>query len=145
MAAGEKIFCDDAEIAERSAAICALERLKQLADVVPEKFFQLNPIRTLELMSQENEFAYCPYTIDGYPNYSRPGYAPHLLAFGDVIGIQDDQPALRCWAVQAWRSPALSTQIHCCPVCAVRRLAFHTVRDLFPFRRPARASFGLAG
>ncbi len=91
VAAGETIFPNPEEIAERDAALIALDRLKQLADVVPARFFDLNPIRTMEVMSQENSFAYAPYTY-GYTNYSRPGYAPHLVKFGDVIGIQADQP-----------------------------------------------------
>ncbi len=91
MAAGETIFPNDDEVAERDAGLVALERLKQLADVVPARFFDLNPIRTLEVMSQTDDFAYAPYTY-GYTNYSRPGYAPHLLTFGDVIGIGAGTP-----------------------------------------------------
>jgi multiple sugar transport system substrate-binding protein len=90
-AAGETIFPDDEEVAAREPALTALERLRQLADVVPARFFELNPICTLELMSQKDEFAYIPYTY-GYSNYSRPGYAPHLVRFGDVIGIEAGAP-----------------------------------------------------
>lgn len=91
MAAGETIFPDEEEVAERAAALVALERLKALSDLIPDRFFELNPIRTLELMSQSDEFVYAPWTY-GYTNYSRPGYAPRLLHFGDVIGITADQP-----------------------------------------------------
>jgi len=90
-AAGEKIFPNEEEVAAREPALLALDRLKQLADVVPARFFDLNPIRTHEVMSREDQFAYCPYTY-GYSNYARPGYAPQLLKFGDVIGIKPGQP-----------------------------------------------------
>jgi multiple sugar transport system substrate-binding protein len=88
---GESIFPNNEEIADREAALCALGRLKQLADLTPDKFFELNPIRSLELMSQTDDIAYLPYTY-GYTNYSREGYAPNLVTFGDVIGISANQP-----------------------------------------------------
>lgn len=90
-AAGETIFPNEEEVAGHSAAITALERLKALADRVPSQFFELNPIRTLEVMSQTDDFAYAPWTY-GYTNYSRRGYAPRLLEFGDVIGMEAGQP-----------------------------------------------------
>jgi multiple sugar transport system substrate-binding protein len=90
-AAGEKIFPNEEEVAERTAAITALERLRALSALIPERFFSLNPIRTLEVMSQSDDFAYTPYTY-GYTNYSREGYAPRLIEFGDVIGIEAGQP-----------------------------------------------------
>jgi multiple sugar transport system substrate-binding protein len=92
MAAGETIFPNEEEVAERSVAINALERLKALTDLIEDRFFDLNPIRTLEVMSQEsNGPAYSPWGY-GYTNYSRKGYAPHLIHFGDVIGIESDKP-----------------------------------------------------
>lgn len=90
-AAGELIFPNAEEVAARNAALLALDRLKQLADVVPPRFLNLDPIRTLEVMSSEDQFAYAPYTY-GYSNYSRPGYAPNLLSFGDVIGMEPGNP-----------------------------------------------------
>jgi multiple sugar transport system substrate-binding protein len=90
-AAGDAIFPNENEVAERSAAITALERLKALADLVDKRFFELNPIQTLEVMSQTDDYAYAPWTY-GYTNYSRKGYAPRRLHFGDVIGVESDKP-----------------------------------------------------
>jgi multiple sugar transport system substrate-binding protein len=90
-AAGETIFPDEDEVAEREAALTALNRLKALANRVDPRFFELNPIRTLEYMSQHDDFAYAPWTY-GYTNYSRNGYALHRLEFGDVIGVDTDAP-----------------------------------------------------
>lgn len=90
-AAGETIFPNEEEVAERTVAITALERLKALSDRVPDCFFELNPIRTLELMAQSDDFVYAPWTY-GYTNYSRKGYASNLLEFGDVIGIEAGRP-----------------------------------------------------
>lgn len=91
VADGVTIFRDKEEIADKESAITALERLKQLADVVPHEFFDLNPIRTMEAMSSTDRFAYAPYTY-GYTNYSRVGYAERLVHFGDVIGIEPSKP-----------------------------------------------------
>lgn len=90
-AAGEVIFPNEDEVANRDAALTALERLKSISDRVAPMFFDLNPIRTLEYMSQNNEYAYAPWTY-GYTNYSREGYAPNRLEFGDVIGMRADEP-----------------------------------------------------
>ncbi len=90
-AAGEEIFPDDNEVADRKAALTALERLKAVTDRMPEGFFELNPIHTLEAMSQGAPYAYAPWTY-GYTNYSRHGYAPHRLEFADVIGIEAGKP-----------------------------------------------------
>ncbi|MCM2679712.1 ABC transporter substrate-binding protein [Echinimonas agarilytica] len=90
-AAKVDIFTNDFEVAPEKDCLLALERLKQLSDVVPSEFFELNPIRTMEVMSQTDEFAYAPYTY-GYTNYSREGYSPKLVKFGDVIGIEASSP-----------------------------------------------------
>lgn len=91
MAANESIFPNNEEVANRDAALLALERLKQLSDRIPREFFELNPIRSLEKMSQTDEIAYLPYTY-GYTNYSRSGYAPKQVEFGEVIGMEIGKP-----------------------------------------------------
>ena len=90
-AAGETIFPSEEEVADRAAAISALKRLKLFSDLIPDRFYELNPIRTLEVMSQCDDFAYAPWTY-GYTNYSRKGYAPKLLKFADVIGLEAGKP-----------------------------------------------------
>ncbi|WOO42700.1 ABC transporter substrate-binding protein [Rubellicoccus peritrichatus] len=92
-AAGETIFSNEEEIVQREAGVVALERLRKFTNLIPKKFFDINPIGALEIMSQSDEFAYCPYTY-GYTNYSRPGYARHLLKFGDVVGMTADKPGM---------------------------------------------------
>ena len=85
--AGAELFADDQRVVTRDSGRTALERLRELASVVPARFFQLNPIRTLEIMSREDEFAYCPFTY-GYSNYARPGFAPNIVRFGGVVEIE---------------------------------------------------------
>lgn len=87
VSAGATIFPNAEEIVAESAALDALERLKELASVVPQKFFALNPIRTCEAMTDSDDFAYCPF-IYGYNNYGRPGYARKVLDFGSVVTVE---------------------------------------------------------
>lgn len=81
---GEHLFPNAEEVVFRSAGLAALERLKELASIVPSQFFTLNPIQTCELMAQTDDYAYCPFTY-GYSNYARRGYAPNVLRFGRVV------------------------------------------------------------
>jgi multiple sugar transport system substrate-binding protein len=82
----ETIFPDREIVVDRSLGERALEMLRELMEVVADEFFEINPIQTLEKMSKEDRFAYCPFTY-GYSNYSRPGFASRLLQFGDVVSI----------------------------------------------------------
>jgi multiple sugar transport system substrate-binding protein len=84
--AGAAIFPDEETVVAEEAGVQALERLRELAALVPRRFFELNPIRTLEVMSREEGFAYCPYTY-GYANYARDGYARHPLWFGEPPAV----------------------------------------------------------
>lgn len=81
---GELLFPNEEEVVVRSAGLKALDRLRELASVVPTQFFALNPITTCELMTHSDDFAYCPFTYS-YNNYARQGYAPKVLKFGRVV------------------------------------------------------------
>jgi multiple sugar transport system substrate-binding protein len=92
VSAGDSIFQDCAAVTTTHAGRSALERLRELASVVPAECFDMNPIAVCEMMSHADKFAYCPFTY-GYSNYSRPGYAPRLLEFGSVISVAGKRPA----------------------------------------------------
>ena len=87
--AGEALFPNLEEVTAQPAALAALERLKELASVVPQRFLALNPIRACEAMTQTDDFAYCPF-IYSYNNYSRPGYALKVLEFGNAVTVVPD-------------------------------------------------------
>ena len=86
VSAGETIFPDSERVVDDEAGLVALERLRELASVVPAEFFVMNPIKACEAMTQEDRFGYCPFTY-GYSNYSRPGYARRLLRFGGIVEV----------------------------------------------------------
>lgn len=83
---GGPIFPDGESVAEEHPGVTALEMLRELSAVVPHVFFRLDPIRTLEAMSQGTQWAYCPF-VYGYSNYARYGYAPHRLCFGELVPV----------------------------------------------------------
>ena len=70
-------------------ALEALERLRELTNLCPSEIFDRNPIATYNILSSQDDYVYCPFAY-GYSNYSRRGYAPHLLTFDDLVTIADN-------------------------------------------------------
>lgn len=64
----------------------ALMMLKELASLCPQEIFDWSPIKICEAMTSRDDYIYCPFAY-GYSNYSRPGYAPTQLQFGDLVRI----------------------------------------------------------
>jgi multiple sugar transport system substrate-binding protein len=50
--------------------------------------FSLNPIAVAELMSNTDDYWYCPFAY-GYSNYSREGYAKNLLLYTDLVDFNN--------------------------------------------------------
>src|SRR5207342_1798530 len=48
------------------------------------------PIAVAELMSQSDDYWYCPFAYC-YSNYSRTGYGKHLLHYSDVVSFGDNR------------------------------------------------------
>lgn len=61
----------------------SLNFLRNLAPLVHEHSAEMSPIKLLDLMSGSDEIAYVPL-VYGYSNYSRPGFAQHLVLFTDI-------------------------------------------------------------
>jgi multiple sugar transport system substrate-binding protein len=62
----------------------ALEQLRELLSYCDPACFARNPILTYEALSSGGKLAYCPFAY-GYTNYARPGYADHVLRFGELV------------------------------------------------------------
>jgi multiple sugar transport system substrate-binding protein len=67
-----------------------LETMMELYSKVDTKMFSLNPIGVAQLMSDTNDYWYCPFAY-GYSNYSRNGYAKHLLQYGGVVSLHNQK------------------------------------------------------
>ena len=61
----------------------SLDFLRRLVPLVHRDSMEMSPIRLLDLMSSADEVAYVPLTF-GYSNYSRVGFAQHLVRFADI-------------------------------------------------------------
>jgi multiple sugar transport system substrate-binding protein len=79
-----QLFSSKEELATSESLTLALGNLKELVSLIPAEFQTLNPIQTAEKMSTSDDVAYCPLGY-GYSNYSRPGYAQHILKAGDIV------------------------------------------------------------
>jgi len=87
-ALGEAPFRGETALASSATLTAALRHLRELAALCQERFFEMNPIRTAEFMTQTDEIAYCPLGY-GYSNYSRRGYARALLKAGCPVLFED--------------------------------------------------------
>jgi multiple sugar transport system substrate-binding protein len=86
-AAGHAPFSTGEGIGPTEVVAGALEELKRLVALCDPVCLERNPIRTAEWMSSVDDdprAAFCPFAY-GYSNYSRPGYARHLLKAGGLV------------------------------------------------------------
>jgi multiple sugar transport system substrate-binding protein len=84
VARGDRLF--DHLIATR-----CLEELRELASLMPETIYGMNPIVLYEAMAAGDGFAYCPFAYT-YSNYARPGFAAHHLLFSHPVPLRDETP-----------------------------------------------------
>lgn len=89
IAAGQQPFEREDEVIDEATGKEALHTMKQFYSLLDKRFFQCNPIAVAELMSSTDDYYYCPFAY-GYSNYSRKGYAKHLLTYTDVVRYGDD-------------------------------------------------------
>lgn len=86
-ALGYKPFSADC-IAPDDVLAQALAEIRRLVELCEPACLGRNPIRTAEWMSEVDDprATYCPFAY-GYSNYSRPGYAKHLLKAGGLVTL----------------------------------------------------------
>jgi multiple sugar transport system substrate-binding protein len=90
IACGEEPFKNEQEVVDLETGVKAIETMKQLYSLVDEKMFHCNPIAVAELMTTTNDYWYCPFAYC-YSNYSRSGYAKHLLHYTDVVTFKQNK------------------------------------------------------
>ncbi len=88
LALGEDLFATANQVVRHDAGVQALSMLRELLSFCPAECFSWNPIATHEAMASGDSIAYCPFAY-GYSNYSRPGYAKHLIHFGDLVRYEE--------------------------------------------------------
>jgi multiple sugar transport system substrate-binding protein len=83
---GSDLFAGEEVVVSDEVGVTALERMRQLASLMPREIFDWNPIAVYEAMTRGDDYAYCPWAY-GYSNYAREGYARTVLHFGDVVSL----------------------------------------------------------
>ncbi len=84
---GEAPFARPDQVVSADVAVRALEMLRELTARVSPDCAIRNPIATWELLAASDFVAVCPFAY-GYSNYSRPGYANHIIEVGGLIRIE---------------------------------------------------------
>jgi len=90
IAHGKEPFHDQHEVIDRETGIQSIETMKELYSHVDIRMFGYNPIAVAELMSQSDDYWYCPFAYC-YSNYSRTGFGKHLLHYSDVVAFDDNR------------------------------------------------------
>jgi multiple sugar transport system substrate-binding protein len=68
-----------------------LEQLSEIAALMPDDIYRMNPIAVYEQMSSEDTIAYCPFAYT-YSNYSRNGFASRRIRFSDPVALEKHLP-----------------------------------------------------
>jgi multiple sugar transport system substrate-binding protein len=76
----------DSEIGEQ-----CLEQLCELASLMPDDIYGMNPIALYERMAREESIAYCPFAYT-YSNYSRAGFGDKPLRFCNPVRLEKNIP-----------------------------------------------------
>ncbi|WP_043619389.1 extracellular solute-binding protein [Ensifer sp. ZNC0028] len=69
---------------ETDAGVDAVERLRELTDLIDPGCFSMDPIAVLETMSDPASKVVCAPLIYGYVSYAIAGFRPSLVTFGDI-------------------------------------------------------------
>jgi multiple sugar transport system substrate-binding protein len=68
-----------------------LEQICELAALMPDEIYSMNPIAIYERMASEDTVAYCPFAYT-YSNYSRRGFAMKAVRFAEPVKLSDRIP-----------------------------------------------------
>lgn len=90
LAHGKEPFQNEEEVIDTETGLQTLHTMQEFYSLVNKKMFGYNPIAIAEAMTKGDEFWYCPFAY-GYSNYSRKGYAKHLLQYTDVVSFNGEK------------------------------------------------------
>ncbi|MEP0367371.1 MAG: extracellular solute-binding protein [Cyclobacteriaceae bacterium] len=84
VAHGTGPFQSQEEVIDQETGLKSLETMREFYSLLDPSMFEKNPIAVANLMSSTDDFWYCPFAY-GYSNYSRVGYAQHLLHYTGLV------------------------------------------------------------
>ena len=87
-----ELIPDQKKFIDKNFGVETLTMMKAVSRELIIDCLTMDPIQTAELMTETNDFFYCPY-IYGFSNYSRKNYRKYILKYIDVINLSGKGPA----------------------------------------------------
>jgi multiple sugar transport system substrate-binding protein len=88
---GSAVAANSEQLVDHEIGAHCLEQLSELAALMPEEIYYMNPIAMYEQMSSEDSFAYCPFAYT-YSNYSRNGFGTRHIRFSNPVAVEESLP-----------------------------------------------------
>ena len=87
IALGGEPFSTAGEVLPTAVGPEALSLLRELLSHAAPGSLERNPIATWQMLAESDTVAYCPFAY-GYSNYSREGYAGHIIQSGPLVSFR---------------------------------------------------------
>ncbi len=91
VSSGSTVAANPEQLVDSEIGVQCLEQLSELASLMPDEIFRMNPIALYERMAAENSIAYCPFAYT-YSNYSRNGFGTRHLRFSNPVTLDGNLP-----------------------------------------------------
>lgn len=88
---GSAIAARPEQLVDGEIGVQCLDQLCELAHLMPDEVYGMNPIALYERMTNEDSIAYCPFAYT-YSNYSRNGFARRHLRFSNPVALDHTTP-----------------------------------------------------
>lgn len=88
---GSLVAANPEQFVDHEIGARCLEQLDELAALMPDEIYRMNPIAMYERMSSEDSFAYCPFAYT-YSNYSRNGFGTKPIRFSIPVDQEKNVP-----------------------------------------------------
>jgi multiple sugar transport system substrate-binding protein len=88
---GSAVAANPEQLVDHEIGVYCLEQLRELAALMPDEIYGMNPIAVYERMSSEDSFAYCPFAYT-YSNYSRAGFGTKHVQFSNPVALEEHIP-----------------------------------------------------
>lgn len=86
LAHGVEPFLSKEEVIDQETGVKALETMRDFYALLDKSMFERNPIKVAEVMSNSDDYWYCPFAY-GYVNYTSEGYAPNVLHYTGLVSF----------------------------------------------------------
>lgn len=88
---GSAIAADPAQLVDHEIGTQCLEQICELASLMPDEIYDMNPVALYERMTDEDTIAYCPFAYT-YSNYSRNGFGTKHIQFSIPVSLDHGVP-----------------------------------------------------